>query len=272
MTMGCSQVGCGDVGLALRNSRGAGNPPPDQPRPRVTELRAGLCCPVHGQRRGNVPPSTMPGPGTARAAPRCHPGSPSLHGVLPMNSLFPGKGGTAQQSWVGLRAGEGERLSRINRLINLHICTLRISYFQRDAAASGCIPRSHQPGRAQPPPPGTGGIGRGSGRRVRRETQRELLRGWGGSCRLGRDPARIGATSRGRGHLLPDMRCGREARLAGRATVLGSSAGASRRGQTRGCSPQAGWHRGAPPQAAARLSSPGQCLTSVFIQSERAAV
>ena len=187
---------------------------------------------------------------------------------------------------LGRSASQGGRLSQINRLINLHICTLHIIYFQRDAAASGCIPRSHQPGRAELPPLGTGAsaAGRGAGQGMKRSKSSCVA---GGVAQAGQGPS----SNRGCKPRSGSSAAGHELRASGPARwpchgtwVFGSSlppwtnvwlfpVGG-------GCSPwvgtlrfpRVGWHRGARPQAAAQLSSPGQCLTRVFTQSERAAV
>lgn len=116
---------------------------PGYGRTRAGVHRQELCCPVPGRWLGNIPPSPVLGLG-----------HPVLHSLCcPTGREIPVLGGLCRSmSWR-----RREIINQINRLINSHVCTPRISYFQRDdAAASGRVPRSHQPGRAEPSLLGTG--------------------------------------------------------------------------------------------------------------------
>lgn len=270
VAMGHSQAGYRAASHpgSVETAGGQGTPP-EQPRPRVTELRAEPCM-------GSAWAMSAEHRAGARSILRCT----SLPRRLPVgaqraappavNSLFPAglqRGGARQACELGK---EGDSAELTNSLIRTFArCVSAISSVMllpaaasHAATSQGGLSRPHQ-GPGHRPQVGAQGKARNAARTP----------AWpGGSRRLGRGPAQTGATSRGRDHLLPDMSCRRAARLGGRAAALGSSARAFSRGQTHGCSLRVGWHRGARPQAAVWRSSPGQCLTRVFIQSERAVV
>lgn len=244
--------------------------PPEQPWPRVTELRAEPCM-------GSARAMSAEHRAGARSILRCT----SLPRRLPIgawcaappavNSLCPAglqRGGAGQACELGK---EGDSAELTNSLIRTFArCVSAISSVMLLPAAASHAATSQ--GGLSRPRQGPGDRPQVGAQGKARNAARTPAWPGGGSRMLGRGPAQTGSTSRGRDHLLPDMSCRRAARLGGRAAALGSSARAFSRGQTRGCSLRVGWHRGARPQAALWRSSPGQCLTRVFIQSERAAV